>query len=167
MSASYGSVSLDVEQLKTIAKDAKYNLVPIFKEVVCDLETPVSAYLKIHRGMYSFLFESVEGGEQQARYSFIGTEPQKIITESYRDPMLAVEEEMDMYKLYPVEGIPAFTGGAVGYISYDCVRHFEPKVQIPAKNTLDIPESVFMFCRSLVVFDHVKHSLKIVSHVFF
>lgn len=159
-------LSHSVQDVKTIAREGKYNLIPVFKEIVCDLETPVSAFLKIQRGSHSFLFESVDGGENMARYSFIGTEPYTIITESERDPLPAVETELARYRLCPVEGIPSFTGGGVGYVSYDCVRHFEPTVKIPATNNLHIPDSVFMFHRSLVVFDHVSHTVKLVAHVF-
>src|SRR5881227_2387735 len=102
------------------------NVVPVYREVVADLETPVSAYLKVARGDYSFLLESVEGGERLARYSFIGTDPYLVLREDGRcDPLLAVESELSKYHLVQLPGLPRFHGGAVGYLAYDGVRHFE------------------------------------------
>jgi anthranilate synthase component 1 len=147
------------------------NLVPVFQSINADLETPVSAYLKVAQGPYSFLLESVEGGERVGRYSFIGTDPYKVVKTGAKeelgeiDPLLPVQEEMDQFQLVPVEGLPGFHGGAVGYLAYDTIRYFEPRVpEMPADPT-DVPESVFMFCDTLLLFDHVRHDIKVVSHV--
>lgn len=154
-----------LEQVKQLAKQG--NLVPIYREVVADLETPVSAYLKIGRGP-SFLLESVEGGERLARYSFIGANPYKIVRAPAGggvDPLLAVEEELKKYTLVPVPDLPRFHGGAVGYLGYESIRHYEPRVPAAARDPQGVPEAVFLFCDTLLVFDHLKHKIKAVSHV--
>ncbi|MGE0601309.1 MAG: anthranilate synthase component I [Dehalococcoidia bacterium] len=158
-----------LEEVKALAAKGEGNLVPIFREVPADLETPVSAFLKVQTGAYSFLLESVEGGERLARYSFIGTQPYRVLKtgpgEEYDgDPLIPLEAEMALYKEVSVAGVPAFTGGAIGYVAYDAVRHFEPRVVPPAADELGIPEAVFMFCDSMVVFDHLHHVVKVIAH---
>jgi anthranilate synthase component 1 len=145
------------------------NFCPLYAEVPADLETPVSAFLKVARGRYSFLLESVEGGERLARYSFIGTEPYRTVRTGERDggcvdPLIGVQEEMSRFRAVPVAGLPRFTGGAVGYLSYECVRYFEPRVGLAPEDPLGIPESVFLFTDTLLVFDHLQHKIKVVSH---
>ena len=147
------------------------NLVPVYREVQADLETPVSAYLKVARPPYSFLLESVEGGERLGRYSFIGTEPYKVVKtgpgqpDGEVDPLIPVEEEMDRYKLVQLPELPRFHGGGVGYLAYDTVSYFEPRVPMMPKDPQGLPQSVFMFADTLLVFDHVRHDIKVVSHV--
>jgi anthranilate synthase component 1 len=142
------------------------NLVPIYREIVADLETPVSAYLKTARGPYSFLLESVEGGEHLARYSFIGTEPYLVLRsgEERADPLLSIARELNKYRVVSVPGLPPFHGGAVGYLSYETVRHFE-ELPTPDADPLGLTESLFMFADSILVFDHLTHKIKVVSHV--
>ncbi|NQW23922.1 MAG: anthranilate synthase component I [SAR202 cluster bacterium] len=158
-----------LEQVKAMTGPG--NLVPVYRSINADLETPVSAYLKVAQGPYSFLLESVEGGERIGRYSFIGTDPYKVVKTGAKeelgeiDPLLPVQEEMDRYQLIPVEGLPGFHGGAVGYLAYDTVRYFEPRVPVAPADPMDVPESVFMFCDTLLLFDHVRHDIKVVSHV--
>ncbi len=166
-----------LEQVLETARRGDNKLIPIYRDVPADLETPVSAFLKVARGEYSFLLESVEGGERLARYSFIGTEPYRVYrsgpyadpTEGV-DPLIEIEQEMSRYKLsHPKDSeartsLPRFTGGAVGFLAYDAVRHFEPRVTIPAKDATGFPEALFMFVDSLLVFDHVKHVIKVVAH---
>jgi anthranilate synthase component 1 len=167
----------DLETVRAMATEGKSNLTPIFADVQADLETPVSAFLKVAKGDYSFLLESVEGGERLARYSFIGTEPYRVIkTGPYAnpteggDPLREVEAEMSRYRLaHPRDSqaraaLPRFTGGAVGFLAYDNIRHFEPRVKIPDKDALGLPEALFMFVDSLLVFDHVQHTIKVVAH---
>ncbi|MSQ31290.1 MAG: hypothetical protein EXR64_04585, partial [Dehalococcoidia bacterium] len=143
------------------------DIVPIYREVRADLETPVSAYLKIARGPYSFLLESVEGGERQGRYSFIGTEPHRVVAAQHADgdPLLAVEAELSRSRSVEVPGLPRFHGGAVGYLGYEAVTHFEPRVPVQGTDVLGVPESWLMFTDTLLVFDHVKHTIKVVAHV--
>lgn len=147
------------------------NLIPVYRKIQADLETPVSAYLKVARPPYSFLFESVEGGERIGRFSFIGTEPYSVCSTGPGtnlgsiDPLIQIEKELNKYKLVPVPGLPPFDGGAVGYLSYDVVHYFEPRVPQPDSNPIGVPESLFMFMDSLLIFDHLEHNIKVVTHV--
>ena len=158
------------EEFKKLSK--KYNLIPVYKEISADLETPVSAYLKTSYGSYSFLLESVEGGENVARYSFIGTNPLEVIqtgkntTSGKKNPLDQLRNKMEKISYAPIEGLPKFHGGAVGYLSYDSIKYFEPTVpEINSQDSgLDVPESVFMLTNSLLIFDHVKHTIIVVAH---
>ena len=158
----------DLESVEKLSGEG--TLVPVYREIEADLETPVSAYLKVARGDYSFLLESVEGGERMARYSFIGTEPYKRIVTGHGqpdgdvDPLKLVREEIDRVSVVSVPGLPRFHGGGVGYLSYEAMRHYED-VPSPDLDTLNVPEALFMFADTLLVFDHIKHSIKVVSHV--
>ncbi|MGE5594488.1 MAG: anthranilate synthase component I [Hyphomicrobiales bacterium] len=160
-----------LEEVRELAKQGKGNIVPVYREVTADLETPVSAYLKVARGEYSFLLESVEGGERLARYSFIGTEPYRVLRtgdnaeagECPGDPLVQIEEELGRFSPVPVEGLPRFHGGAVGFMAYEVARYYE-KLPVPESDPQGFPESVFLFVDSLLVFDHLQHSIKIVSH---
>jgi anthranilate synthase component 1 len=152
-------------EIKKIKK--RGNLVPVCREIKADLDTPVSAYLKIARGKYSFLLESVEGGERLARYSFLGTEPSKILVTGglqASDPLLLIEKEFKRFKPLAVEGLPRFHGGMVGYLSYEASRHFE-KLPSPENDAMGLPEAVFMLADTLLIFDHLAHVIKVVSHV--
>ncbi len=154
-----------LEEVKKHQKDG--NLVPIYREIVADLETPVSAFLKINRGGYSFLLESVEGGQRLARYSFIGTEPYRMLTTGRKDkvnPLPLIAEELNKYKIVPVSGLARFCGGAVGYLAYEMVTRFE-ELPSPDADPLSLPESLFMFVDTMLVFDHVTHKIKVLSHV--
>jgi anthranilate synthase component 1 len=154
-----------LEEVKKLK--AQGNLVPVYREIKADLDTPVSAYLKIARGKYSFLLESVEGGERLARYSFLGTEPSGIITtggEKSIDPLLLIEEEFKKFRPVAVAGLPRFHGGAVGYLGYEVARYFE-ELPSPDNDPVGLPESVMMLADTLLIFDHLTHSIKVVSHV--
>jgi len=155
-----------LDEARALARQG--NLIPIYREVSADLETPVSAFLKVARGGYSFLLESVEGGERLARYSFIGTEPYRILRTGpgcgYEgDPLRPVEAELGPVRPVPVEGLPRFTGGAVGYLAYEAARHFE-RLPSPPQDPLGLPEAIFMFVDAVLVFDHLLHKIKVVSH---
>jgi anthranilate synthase component 1 len=158
-----------LDQVKAMAGQG--NLVPVYRSIIADLETPVSAYLKVAREPYSFLLESVAGGERLGRYSFIGTEPYRVIktgrgqTGGEVDPLALVQAEMEQHRLVPVPGLPRFHGGGVGYLAYDAIRYFEPRVPVMPADPQGLPESVFMFSDTLLVFDHVQHNIKVVSHV--
>jgi len=157
------------DQVKALADQG--NLIPVYREINADLETPVSAYLKIARGPYSFLLESVEGGERQARYSFLGIEPDRVLvtgrgTEAGPvDPLALVEQELSKHRYLSLPGLPRFLGGAIGYLSYETVHYFEPRVPLPDANPTGLPEAVLMFTDTVLVFDHLRHTIKIVSHV--
>ena len=152
-----------LEQVK--AMSGQGNIVPVYRDVIADLETPVSAYLKVARGPYSFLLESVEGGERLARYSFIGTEPYRVLQTGSGggDPLVAIEDELRRFEPVPVEGLPRFHGGAVGYLSYEVARYYE-KLPSPDADPQGFPESIFLFTDTLLVFDHLQHTIKVVAH---
>ncbi|GMU94006.1 MAG: anthranilate synthase component 1 [Candidatus Hydrogenedentota bacterium] len=156
------------------------SLVPVHRDVVADLETPVTAYMKISKDRpYSFLLESVEKADTIGRYSFLGSNPSIVFKSKGRhvtieregkqsayesaDPLDELKKLMAQYKPVRVEGVPNFHGGAVGYMSYDQVRFFE---RLPDKNPdpLDLPDLYFMITDTLLIFDHVNNVLKIVSN---
>ena len=142
-------------------------LIPVYREIIADLETPVSAFLKISRGGYSFLLESVEGGERLARYSFIGTEPYRVLATKAEDkvnPLPLIAEEIQKHTMVPVGDLPRFCGGAVGYLGYEVATRFE-ELPSPTSDPLGLPETLFMFVDTMLVFDHVSHKIKVLSHV--
>ncbi len=156
------------------------NLVPVWDEVLADFDTPVSSFKKIERGDFSFLLESVEGGEKWGRYSFIGTEPSIVlkskgdqieimedgkVQKSTGNPLEVLRELLRRYKPVRVEGLPRFHGGAVGYFSYDMVRFIEKLPEL-TKDELDLWDSVFMFTDTVLVFDNVSHKIKIIVNSF-
>jgi anthranilate synthase component 1 len=167
-------------QFKRLAK--KGNLLPVYKEILADMETPVSAFTKIGMGRYAYLLESVEGGEKLGRYSFLSSSPALIFESKGReviltlrapvmrqvikteDPLEELRKIMEKYKPVNVEGLPRFYGGAVGYIGYDMVRFIE---DIPSTNPddLDLPDCKFIFTDNLLIFDHIAHTIKVVSCV--
>ncbi len=156
------------------------NIIPIYREIFADLETPVSAYLKVAQGAYSFLLESVEGGERLARFSFIGTDPYLTLKmndgiaeanlhgylqhANFDDPLVALREYLAPYRTVELPGLPRFLGGAVGFLSYEAVRYFERLPSAPG-NEIDFPDGLFMFVDTMLVFDHLEHTIKVVSHV--
>ncbi len=162
-----------------IAKAKQGNLIPVWREVLADMETPVSAFRKIAGGRpNSFLLESVEGGERLARYSFLGSDPFMIfrskgdtatITEGdrvetltlkagERDPLHVLKELLGRYAYVPSPELPPFVGGAVGMIGYDTVHFFE-KLPTLAKDDLGLDDCLFLFTDALLVFDNVKHKI--------
>jgi anthranilate synthase component I len=159
-----GTCTPSLEEVKKLASEG--NLIPVWREVVADLETPVSAFLKVSRGDYSFLLESVEGGQRTARYSFIGTEPDKIITCRQNDktgPLQKIKAELRKYRQVPSFGLPRLSGGAVGYLSYETAQRFED-LPSPQADPLGLPEAVFMLSNTMLIFDHVTHKIIILSH---
>lgn len=155
-------------------------LIPVYREFAADLETPVSVYIKLmDEPGASFLLESVEGGEQVGRYSFVGVSPRGMIsleglqvTTSDGDarPLADGEDILDVLKTElarhtpaAVDGLPRLSGGAVGYLGYDVVRFFE-RLPETAEHVLDIPDAVFLLADTLVVFDHARHRLIILAN---
>jgi len=158
----------------------KGNVIPVFKSILADFDTPLSGFLKVSRGRYSFLLESVEGGERLARFSFLGSSPSMVFeskgdrikiaegrrVREYRtkkDPLAEIKAVMEKYRYVSVPGLPRFSGGLVGYIGYDMVRFFE-RLPDTNKDDLGLPDSVLMLTDTMLVFDHVERVIKIVSN---
>jgi anthranilate synthase component 1 len=138
-------------------------------EVDADTETPVSAFLKIARGRrQAFLLESVEGGERSARFSFLGAGPRSVL--SWRlgqpgDPVERIRAALASHQAVRVPGTPPFAGGLVGYLSYDAVKLFEPRVPIARPDELGFPDAVFMDFDQVVAFDNLRHSMHVIVEV--
>jgi len=162
-------------------KAKKGNLIPVFREILADTETPVSAFLKIKEGDFGYLLESVEGGEKWGRYSFLGTAPSVVVkgegncVSVIRDgkcekitaegnPLLVLKRVLAEYRPVEVEGLPRFFGGAVGTLGYDMVRFFEPLHF--KKDDRTTPDFFFMLTDTLLLFDNVKHRIKVISNAF-
>lgn len=158
----------------------KGNLIPVWKEVLADFDTPVSAFRKIETGEYAFLLESVEGGEKWGRYSFLGTEPSIIfrskgndieiiedgkLTKRKGNPFDCMRELLSRYKPVTTDELPRFHGGAVGYFGYDIVRFVE---DLPDENEdeLKLWDSLFIITDSVLVFDNVNHKIKIIYNAY-
>jgi anthranilate synthase component 1 len=167
-----------LEEFRQKAKQG--NLIPVYREILADMETPVSAFRKIDDGRYSFLLESVEGGEKWARYSFLGSKPSVVVrsfdreveiirhgkTEKRsfdRDPLEAINDILSAYKPVPDPNLPRFYGGAVGFMGYDTVRFFE-RLPDRQKKGMGLPDVLFMITDTLVIFDNVTHMIKVVSN---
>jgi anthranilate synthase component 1 len=143
------------------------NLIPVYREILADTETPVTAYQKIRKRGPSFLLESVEGGEHVSRYSFLGTNPHAVVrVESVGsgDPLRQVEAAMAQYVPVSVPGLPRFAGGAVGFLGYEYIHAIEPTVPLPARNDLGTPVLCFMITDTLLVFDRASQTIKVVAH---
>ncbi|HXW18560.1 MAG TPA: anthranilate synthase component I [Candidatus Acidoferrales bacterium] len=169
----------DFKTFRKLAREG--NLVPVFESFTADLLTPVGAYLRIARGSrYSFLLESVEGGETIARYTFAGANPaevfrsrgRKCTIESARgrkevneDPIRLLRQMMKRYTPVRVAGLPPFLGGAIGCFAYDMVRLIE-KIPASGRDDLGLDDAVLMFYRGVVAFDHVRHRVWIVQNVY-
>ncbi|MFM8286961.1 MAG: chorismate-binding protein, partial [Planctomycetaceae bacterium] len=167
----------DLDAFRQLA--ATSNLVPIYRQLVSDTLTPLSAYSKLQWGQASFLFESVFVGEQICRYSFLGTDPflqidafgsrvevtrdgQTEIRES-PDPLRDLEECVSKYQAPHVAGLPRFCGGAVGYFGYDVVRYIERLPNAPADDR-SLPDLSFALYDRMVIFDQIKKTVLVVAH---
>jgi len=156
------------------------NLVPVYREILADLETPVSAFSKINTGETAFLFESVEGGENWARYSFLGSGATQVIWEDHgklkiksgrktqtislkANPLDHIQDMLSPFQPVRVPGLPRFVGGAVGYLGYDLVRYFEPIPPYP-KDSAHLPVFAFLLTETLLIFDNVAHTIKVVAN---
>lgn len=169
-----------LEQVEVMAEQG--NLIPIYRDLPADMETPVSIYLKLQDEGPCFLLESVSGGEQVGRYSFVGVRPRGVVTtfgdEVYitgeghgrtiplkdgLDPLAVLKEEMAKYKPVLLADLPRFIGGAVGFLSYDGVRRFE-RLPDDNPNDLQLPEAAFMIAHTIVVFDHARQRLQVIAN---
>ncbi len=166
---------------KEFARLAKQgNLIPVYQELLMDLETPLSFFKRLDRDRYAFLLESIEGSERWARYSFLGTQPYLIFKSSGKtieiikdgrkksltsdNPLQILQSLLKDYRPVAVEGIPPFFGGAIGYVAYNSVEQFH---EIPdnKRDPLGMPEIFFIFVQTLVAFDNLKHTIKIIDNV--
>jgi anthranilate synthase component 1 len=172
-----------LEEFLSLAK--KGNVIPLYGELVADLETPVGAFLKLDDGRYSFLLESVEGSEKVARFSFLGSRPRLVFSSTDRtieiseagpgrkpfvkrfqtrtDPLAEVEKLMRRFRYVPASGLPRFCGGLVGYLGYNVVRFVEP-VPAHAKRDLALPDMILVLADTMAVFDHSQHKLLLVAN---
>ncbi|HRG55443.1 MAG TPA: chorismate-binding protein, partial [Lacunisphaera sp.] len=145
------------------------NVVPVRADLLADLETPVSAYAKLRGHGPAFLLESVEGGENVSRFSFIGCNPRKILRASpgAADPLSALQEELAKYQPVSVPGLPPFTGGAVGYLGYEFIHSVEKSVPLAARDELGVPMMWFMLCDSVLAFDRAHQTMRLIvnAHV--
>lgn len=190
------------QEFKRLAK--KGNLIPVFKEILADMETPVSAFKKLtdpglnteplsensptgngnHQGLdpsHSFLLESVEGGEEWGRYSFLGVGPSVVFTckgnfvevirngemsygRDVDEPLTKIKELMEKYRPAPTPDLPRFYGGAVGFLSYDMVRFMED-LPDSTKNDLNIYDAYFVITDNILIFDNVKNTILILANI--
>ena len=163
-----------------VKKAGEGNLIPVYREIIADVDTPVSAFMKLRQagaGENAFLLESVAGSENIARYSYLACDPLEIIAtkgrhvtvhengssretelEEGQDPLDLVRETLERYTFVPVDGGDRFYGGAVGYLGYDVVRFFE---EIPDEkpDDLNLPDAQLMITDTIIVFDHVTRRL--------
>lgn len=168
----------DFETFRSLS--SRGNLIPVYREILADMDTPVSAFRKIDDGRYSFLLESIEGGEKWARYSFLGSSPEEILRsrgniveilaadgstrrEETDDPLGLVRDHMKRFTPVEVDGLPRFFGGAVGYIGYDMVRYFE-RVTLTKPAVLDAWDSYLIITDTILIFDTIRQKIKVVSN---
>jgi anthranilate synthase component 1 len=164
------------EEFRALAQSGK--LVPVYREVFADFDTPVSAFRKIDDGPYAFLLESVEGGEKWGRYSLLGSRPSLVfiargdtceihqdgrVTKGTKPPLEELAELLRRHQAVALPGLPRFCGGAVGYLGYDTVRWFE-RLPHGAREEMGLPDAVFLFGDVVSVFDNLTHTLKVVTH---
>ena len=159
-----------------------YTLVPVVREVLSDLDTPLSVYLKLADGPHTYLFESVEGGERFGRYSIIGLPARRVYevrghtlqvrecgevieTRELDDPLAEVERLRALHKVPKLDGLPGFTGGLVGWFGFECIEYIEPRLKAnPRPDELGTPDILLMLSDELAVFDNLKGRLYLVVH---
>ncbi|TPW18638.1 MAG: anthranilate synthase component I [Halothiobacillaceae bacterium] len=175
-------INLTPEQFQGYVAEG-YNRIPLMVEVLADLETPLSTYLKLAEGPYSYLLESVQGGEKWGRYSMIGlacatalrvtgyevvveTAGKVVEQTTVASPLDWIESYSQRFKVPPLPGLPKFTGGLVGYFGYDTVRYIEPKLgAAPKPDLLQTPDILLLLSQEVVVFDNLRGKLYVVVHV--
>lgn len=169
------------EHFQTLAAKG-YNRVPVVREVLADFETPLSTYMKLAGGQHSYLFESVQGGEKWGRYSIIGLPCETVLrvsgqqisvekngevieSQQCEDPFVFVEAFKARYRVAEVDGVPRFSGGLVGYFSYDSVRYVEPSLgSAPGSDEINTPDILLMVSEDVVVFDNLRGTIAIVCN---
>jgi anthranilate synthase component 1 len=148
------------------------NLIPVYREILADQETPVSAFQKLGARANCFLLESVEGGEHIGRYSFVGANPRELIVEPGGqragrdgDPLRRVEAALGKYRAVAAPGLPRFTGGAVGFLGYEYIHHLEP-VERPSRDDLGMPMLYYLVTDTLLAFDRIRQTITVISNAF-
>jgi len=180
-----GSIAIAPSLEEARRLSATYNLIPVSHQFLDDTETPVSAFLKLRQAAGCFLLESAEQGLRLGRYSFLGIKAWESIrlsrdtitirrsgvdthlslTESGKDPFAFMARHLSRYRVPPLEGLPPFVGGAVGYFGYDCVRHVERLPDAPVDD-LGLPDMAFLLTDVVVVFDHLQHTITLLTNIF-
>ncbi len=181
----YGLFALKNHMIKPLFEELcelaqRGNLIPVYEELLMDLETPLSFFKRLERDGYSFLLESVEGSERWARYSFLGTRPFRIfkakgshieITEGGKTHVLESESPLNDLEQFlrdchavTVTGVPPFFGGAIGYVAYDAVTQLH-EIAGAKSGPIDIPEVFFIFVQTLIAFDNLKHTIKVIDNI--
>src|SRR5882724_2882549 len=170
-----------MDEFSQLAK--RGNVIPLFAEFIADGETPVSAFKKLDNGGYSFLFESTEKNDESGRFSFVGADPRIVIkayghelqivelgverrAEITGDPLDELHKLIARYQFVTRPELPRFSGGAVGFLGYEAIHVFEPRVPAAERDELKLPEMIFMITGSLLIFDHRLRTLKIVANAF-
>ncbi|MCP9439127.1 MAG: anthranilate synthase component I [Nitrospira sp.] len=170
--------SLSFEEFRSYTKEG--NLIPLYREILADHDTPVSAFAKIDHGPSAYLLESIQGGEKWARYSFLGSGAGTVLVEDRGDllvkegrrtkrisgrgaPFDRLQEFMEAYRPVVVSGLPRFAGGIVGYIGYDTVKTFEVLPSRP-KERFDVPDFALLVTETLLIFDNVSQKIKVVAN---
>jgi len=157
-------------ELKEIQRLREHgNVIPVYKSVIADFLTPVSAFLKLEKDRpYAFLLESVEGGETLARYSFLGCDPFLVCRYRKEQPaaefMQNLRTTLGRFKSVTIPNLPPFTGGAVGYFGYDMVRTIED-IPDTVRDDLGVDDAVLMFYKTVLAFDHLRHQIHIISNL--
>ena len=173
---------MKIEQFNDLA-DQGYNRIPLMREVLADLDTPLSTYIKLANEPYSYLFESVQGGEKWGRYSIIGLPARTLLSvsgydvtitrdgtvvkqETVTDPLAYIRKFKANYRLPEIDELPRFTGGLVGYFGYECVKYIEPRLRGSSKpDAIQTPDILLMVSDEVVVFDNLLGKLYVVIHV--
>jgi anthranilate synthase component 1 len=172
---------MDAQRFSELASQ-HYNRIPVSREVLADLDTPLSSYLKLADGEYSYLFESVQGGEKWGRYSIIGlpchtvlkifgyvatieTDGEVVERLDLEDPLAFVEEFQHRYRVPELDDMPAFSGGLVGYFGYDTVRYVEKRLRdsMP-EDKLGTPDILLMVSDEMLVFDNLSGTIRLIIH---
>ncbi len=172
---------MSTQQFKSL-QNQHFRRAPVMREVLADLDTPLSTYLKLAKGPYSYLFESVQGGEKWGRYSIIGLPCRRVLrihghditliedgkpveTLTVADPLAWIEAFQAQFEVAEVAGLPRFTGGLVGYFGYDTVRYIEPRLAVcPKPDPLKNPDILLMVSEEVVVFDNLSGKLFVIVH---
>lgn len=158
-------VTPSLDAFRVLARD--YDCISLSTEISADLETPVSAFLKVTRGMApAFLLESVEQGDRLGRFSFIGCDPLEVLRlESGEDVWALMRAALDRVHMAPGENLPPFSGGAVGYWGYETISQLEPSIGKAPQDDLGLPEAAFMWTRGLLAFDHARRTIQVIANV--